>query len=73
MAVDNLPCELPRESSQYFSMALREMVPPLASAEWQVDFESLDLPAYLKRAVIVHNGALTPSYSYLEKHLRAHP
>ena len=72
MAVDNLPCELPREASQYFSMALREMVPPLAAADWQADFESLHLPAYLKRAVIVHNGGLTTSYSYLEEHLQAH-
>jgi hypothetical protein len=53
-------------------MALREMVPPLAAADWQADFESLHLPAYLKRAVIVHNGGLTTSYSYLEEHLQAH-
>ena len=30
MAVDNLPCELPRESSQHFSLALRDLVPALA-------------------------------------------
>ena len=73
MAIDNLPCEIPRESSQYFSSVLREMVVPLANANWQVPFEMLDLPPYLKRAVIVHQGRLSPDYQYIQKHLEAHP
>ncbi|MFH1573112.1 MAG: hypothetical protein ABIG68_03970 [Acidobacteriota bacterium] len=73
MAVDNLPCEIPRESSQYFSSVLRNMVPPLAAADWEADFGSLDLPSHLKRALIVHKGELTPSYRYLHKHLEVRP
>ena len=73
MAVDNLPCELPKESSQYFSSALRDMVPPLAAADWRSSFDRLSLPDCLKRAVIVYRGELTPSYQYLHKHLEAHP
>jgi alpha-aminoadipic semialdehyde synthase len=73
IAVDNLPCEIPRESSQYFSSVLRDMVAPLANADWQVPFETLDLPPCLKRAVIVHQGRLTPDYQYIQKHLEAHP
>jgi alpha-aminoadipic semialdehyde synthase len=73
MAVDNLPCELPKESSQYFSSTLRDMVPPLVATDWQSSFDQLDLPACLKRAVIVYRGELTPSYQYLHKHLEAHP
>jgi saccharopine dehydrogenase (NAD+, L-lysine forming) len=69
MAVDNLPCEIPRESSRFFSQILREMVPPMVAADWSAEFTGLAVPPYLKRAVIVHNGALTPSYRYLEKHL----
>ncbi len=72
MAVDNLPCEVPRESSQYFSSVLRDMVVPLVNASWQVPFEKLDLPPDLKRAVIVHRGRLTPDYQYIQKHLEAH-
>ncbi len=71
MAVDNLPCEIPRESSQYFSSVLKGMIPLLAAADWRSDFESLDLPLHLKRAVIVHRGELTPSYRYLQQHLEA--
>jgi alpha-aminoadipic semialdehyde synthase len=73
MAVDNLPCEIPRESSQYFSSVLQNMVGPLVNADWQVPFELLALPPYLKRAVIVHRGHLTPDYQYIQKHLEAHP
>ena len=73
MAIDNLPCEIPRESSQYFSSVLRDMVAPLTNANWQVPFERLDLPPYLKRAVIVYQGRLTPDYQYIQKHLEEHP
>jgi alanine dehydrogenase len=72
MAVDNLPCEIPRESSEYFCSVLKDMVYPLVSANWRSSFEALDLPACLKRAVIVHNGELTPGYRYLHEHVRSH-
>ncbi|MFH2051915.1 MAG: hypothetical protein ABIK96_05560 [bacterium] len=69
MAVDNLPCELPRESSEHFSRVLRDMVPELAQADFGVDFEGLHLPMYLKKAVIAHRGELAPGYRYLKDHL----
>jgi alpha-aminoadipic semialdehyde synthase len=69
MAVDNLPCEISRESSQYFSQNLRDLVPALARCDWTVPFADLDLPPELKRAVIVHRGELTPDYRYLEEFL----
>jgi saccharopine dehydrogenase (NAD+, L-lysine forming) len=65
MAVDNLPCEISRESSCYFSSVLRDMVGALCSADWEAPFGSLRLPSCLKRAVIVHRGELTPEYAYL--------
>jgi alpha-aminoadipic semialdehyde synthase len=69
MAVDNLPCELARESSDHFSTVLRDMIPALAGADWSADFAQLDLPDYLKKAVIVHRGELTPAYRYLKDSL----
>jgi alpha-aminoadipic semialdehyde synthase len=69
MAVDNLPCELPREASQHFSRTLRDMVPALATADWNAPFEQLELPSQLKRAVIVHRGELTPDYRHLKDYL----
>jgi alpha-aminoadipic semialdehyde synthase len=71
MAVDNLPCELPRESSQHFSAVLRDLVPSLAAANWEASFEDLALPPELKKAVIVHRGQLAPDYGYLQQFIDA--
>jgi len=70
MAIDNLPCELPRESSTAFSHSLLPLVPFLARADYSVAWEDLDLPAELKNAVIVHKGRLTSSYQYLERSMQ---
>lgn len=73
MAVDNLPCEFPRESSEEFSAALMPFIERIAKADYSVPFNRLDLPDEIRRAVIVHRGALTPDYKYLHKFLKAKP
>jgi saccharopine dehydrogenase (NAD+, L-lysine-forming) len=70
MAVDILPSELPRDSSIYFSTIMKEYIPALTQADYRVDFDRLVLPAPLKRAVILHNGRLTPDYEYIAKFLK---
>ncbi len=69
MAIDNLPCELPKESSNDFSHVLKRFVPSIAMADFDADFEKLELPPEIKRAVIVYHGKLTPDYEYLSKFL----
>jgi len=69
LAVDNLPCELPVESSHDFGSALAPFIPAIAGADYSVPFEELDLPAPVKRAVISHRGKLAPEYTYLKEHL----
>ncbi len=69
MAVDNLPCELAREASEHFSHVFRTMIPDLARADWSADFETLELPSHLQKALIVHRGRLTPDYQYLTRYL----
>jgi alpha-aminoadipic semialdehyde synthase len=69
MAVDILPSELPRESSQTFSDALIGFMPQIASADYNKSFEELDIPDEIKRATILHKGELTPDYEYLKEHL----
>ncbi|MBC8278258.1 MAG: hypothetical protein H8E46_08510 [FCB group bacterium] len=69
MAVDNLPCELPREASQFFSQALTTMIPQLAGADNSRPLDQSGLPEELQRAVILKNGKLTDKYTYFEQFL----
>ncbi len=66
ISVDNLPCELPLESSTSFSDTLLSFIPALAKANFDVSFERLDLPHELLDAVIVYQGQLTKKYEYLK-------
>ena len=53
MAVDNLPCELPRDASEQFSDALRVFLPALARADYSASYEKLALPDEIKRAMYI--------------------
>lgn len=70
MAVDILPSELPRESSEGFGDALVKFVPAIAKADYDVDFSDLELPAEIKRALILHKGKLTPEFEYISEYLK---
>ncbi|GAB3232125.1 NAD(P)-dependent oxidoreductase [Hymenobacter seoulensis] len=58
MAVDNLPCELPRNASRDFGRQLIDNVLPHLMHEGGPD----DI---IERATIARNGQLTPRYQYL--------
>ena len=70
MAVDILPSELPREASKDFSRVLRPFIPALARCDFSTPFDECDLPPELKRAMIVHQGRLTPDYQYIQGFLK---
>lgn len=58
MAVDNLPCELPKDASEGFGeMFLKNVIPA---------FFNGDKDGILGRARMTKNGKLTPLYSYLQ-------
>lgn len=67
LAVDNLPCELPVESSQHFGDSLVRYVPLLDGCDWKLPLPDLNLPPELRQAVVVHRGELTPDYRYLAR------
>jgi alpha-aminoadipic semialdehyde synthase len=69
MAVDNLPSELPKDASVYFSNILKDFIPELISEDFSKGFNKLDLSYPLKKAIIVYNGELTDDYKYLTKYL----
>ena len=66
MAVDNLPCELPRESSEHFSRALRDLVAEFGRWDCNAALEDSTLPDALKRAVIAERGRLRPRFAHLQ-------
>lgn len=69
LAVDNLPCELPRESSIMFSNVLKDFIPDLIKADFKKTFDKLNIPPELKRAIILYKGELITEYQYLTKYL----
>ncbi|MDD5309268.1 MAG: bifunctional lysine ketoglutarate reductase /saccharopine dehydrogenase family protein [Deltaproteobacteria bacterium] len=70
MAVGNLPCELPMESSTAFSAALMPFMPALASMDMGKPFAEVFLPDELRRAVILWRGELTPGFEYMREFLK---
>jgi len=61
MAVDNLPCELPKDASEGFGKMFREHVIPA--------FFNHDNEGILERAKIAEKGKLTPKFSYLQDYV----
>ncbi len=61
MAVDNLPCELPRDASEGFGEAFLKNVIPA--------FFNGDKDGVLHRARMTQNGKLTERYSYLQNYV----
>jgi len=62
MAVDNLPCELPKDASEGFGEMFLENVIPA--------FFNGDKDQILKRGTICENGKLTERFSYLEDFIK---
>jgi alpha-aminoadipic semialdehyde synthase len=67
MTVDNLPCQLPKESSQHFGDALVRFVPALDACDWERGVDELDLPDAIRRAIVVHGGQLAPGFTHLRR------
>jgi saccharopine dehydrogenase (NAD+, L-lysine-forming) len=59
MAVDNLPCELPRSASEDFGDTLMRKIVPALFGD--------DRDRIIERATIVKKGELTPEFRYLEE------
>ncbi len=61
MAVDNLPCELPKDASEGFGQMFIDKVIPA--------FYNGDKDGILARAKITENGKLTPKFTYLQDYV----
>ena len=62
MAVDNLPCELPKNASEDFGNELiKNIIPKLLKNTNDI---------LIKNATICKNGLLTKKFNYLEKFIK---
>ncbi|MFQ5952611.1 MAG: hypothetical protein ACE5JK_04300 [Candidatus Omnitrophota bacterium] len=70
LAVDNLPAELPKDSSDSFSVLVRDYVYQLAAHGIKDVTNHIAIPREIRKAVVVQEGRLTKDYKYLRKHLK---
>ena len=71
MARDNLPCEIPVDSSTDFSHVLVKFIPKILNAFQNGNLKKELLPQPIQKALIVYKGKLTPDYKYLDKFLNS--
>ena len=69
LAVDNLPTELPKDSSREFSGLIRDYVHQIAICGAKDITNHTALPEEIQRAVTTKNGKLTKNFSYLKEHI----
>jgi len=67
MTIDNLPAEIPLESSIFFSETLKPFIPRIARADYNTVFEKCRLPDPIKNAVVLYQGEFTPKFEYMKK------
>jgi hypothetical protein len=71
LAVDNLPCMIPRVSTEAFGGMLEPYLPALAAADLSAaGADGAGLPSPLRKAVVAWRGKLEPAYAGLEALIR---
>jgi alpha-aminoadipic semialdehyde synthase len=70
MAVDNLPAEIPLESSVFFSGALKSFVPGIAAADFSSSLADCRLPEPIRKGLILFRGQFTPEYEYMRDYIK---
>ena len=69
LAIDNLPTELPRDSSENFSKLIREYTYQISAHGITNVTDHIAIPKELRQAVVTQNGELTENYQYLKRYL----
>ena len=67
LAVDNLPAELPKDSSEHFSSLVRDYVYQIAAHGVKDITKHNAIPKEIRQAVIAQSGRLTPEFRYLKR------
>ncbi|NQT65202.1 MAG: hypothetical protein HQ554_03375 [FCB group bacterium] len=70
MAVDNLPCEFPKEASDTFSKSLMPFMEQMLLNDYSKSIADSSLPNEIKSACITHQGKLKKDFQYLEAFIK---
>ena len=73
LSVDNLPAELPEESTRHFGKALLRFLPPLAAACAKDTVNSREFPSEIQKAVVMENGQFANRYANMSAFLEEKP
>ncbi|PAA51362.1 hypothetical protein BOX15_Mlig011681g2 [Macrostomum lignano] len=64
-AVDNMPAQMPRESTEFFGSLLMPHIYDIMSSNAKQSFNDWNASPVVKNAVITSNGSLTPNFEYI--------
>jgi alpha-aminoadipic semialdehyde synthase len=64
-SIDNMPAQLPRESTEFFGGLLLPHVYEMLKSDAKAPFDKFDATPAVKNAVITSNGQLTPNFEYI--------
>ncbi len=70
MAVDNLPCEFPKEASDTFSNSLMPFMEQMLNNDYTRPIGDSSLPNEIRSACIAHQGKLEDDFKYLEEFIK---
>lgn len=64
-SIDNMPAQIPRESTEFFGNLLLPHVYDMAQSRADKPWSEVNLPKTVSDAVITSNGSLTPNFEYI--------
>ena len=64
-SIDNMPAQIPRESSSFFGSLLMPYIPEIMKSDAATPFEQFNVSPIIKGSVIASNGKLTSDYEYI--------
>ncbi|ESO06790.1 hypothetical protein HELRODRAFT_110863 [Helobdella robusta] len=65
-SIDNMPAQLPRESSEFFGGLLMPFIHDIVLSDAKSPFHQFNAGSVVRDAVITSNGELTPNFKYIQ-------
>jgi alpha-aminoadipic semialdehyde synthase len=66
-SIDNMPTQLPRESTDFFGELLFPYIPEILQMDARKSFNADECSSAVGGAIIASNGKLTPNFEYIDE------